>query len=411
MIKIQKGINADKGECDMKKKKIFCIVIAGVIVAGSVLWACFGKKIKMVYASLNSFKDENLAYTFQHTPEIQPTKKISKGENTFQFLKENNVVLPNEFYFEGVSYPSKEFLDNTKTSAMLVIKDDVIKYEKYFLGGDENTLFSSNSMGKSFVSALMGIAVSEGYISSIEDPIGKYIPEFIGTELENIPIRACLKMASGINFNEDTDMSNFSMRTLMGTPAMKVIAKYGIQEEPYIYRRYLSINTEILGQVITNATGYSLAEYMEEKLWKKIDAAHDAYWTLSNGTELAMGGLSVSLRDYARFARLYLKEGNYNGEQVLEKSWVKDSMDISEEYAKPGANNDAYNAIGYGYQWWIPEGEEGEFMAIGVYGQWIYVNPTKQVIIVKTSADPNFMEKGYELKHVEFFRAVAEGIL
>ena len=117
----------------------------------------------MVYASLNSFKDENLAYTFQHTPEIQPTKKISKGENTFQFLKENNVVLPNEFYFEGVSYPSKEFLDNTKTSAMLVIKDDVIKYEKYFLGGDENTLFSSNSMGKSFVSALMGIAVSEGY--------------------------------------------------------------------------------------------------------------------------------------------------------------------------------------------------------------------------------------------------------
>ncbi len=248
-------------------------------------------------------------------------------------------------------------------------------------------------------------------ISSIEDPIGKYIPEFVGTELENIRIRACLKMASGINFNEDTDMSNFSMRTLMGTPAMKVIAKYGIQEEPYIYRRYLSINTEILGQVITNATGYSLAEYMEEKLWKKIDAAHDAYWTLSNGTELAMGGLSVSLRDYARFARLYLKEGNYNGEQVLEKSWVKDSMDISEEYAKPGANYDAYNAIGYGYQWWIPEGEEGEFMAIGVYGQWIYVNPTKQVIIVKTSADPNFMEKGYELKHVEFFRAIAEGIL
>lgn len=163
--------------------------------------------------------------------------------------------------------------------------------------------------------------------------------------MENIPIRVCLQMASGINFNEDTDMSGFSMRTLMRKPAMKVISKYGMQEEPYTYRRYLSINTEILGQVIKNATGRSLAEYMEEKLWKKIGTAHDAY-----------------------------------------------------------------NAIGYGYQWWIPEGDKGEFMAIGVYGQWIYVNPANRVIIVKLSADPNFMEKGYELKHVEFFRAVAQEI-
>lgn len=257
----------------------------------------------------------------------------------------------------------------------------------------------------------MGIAVAEGHVGSVEDPLGKYIPEFKNTKLEDIPIKACLQMASGIDFNEDADMSGFSMRTLMGSPAMKVIAKYGMQEEPYTYRRYLSINTEILGKVITNATGYSLAEYMEEKLWKKIGAAHDAYWTLSNGTELAMGGLSVSLRDYARFARLYLNGGIYNGEQILSESWVRDSMDVSAEYSKPGANYDAYNAIGYGYQWWVPEGEEGEFMAIGVYGQWIYVNPAKQIIIVKTSADPNFMEKGYELKHVEFFRAVADGIV
>ena len=191
---------------------------------------------------------------------------------------------------------------------------------------------------------------------------------------------------------------------------MKVIAKYGTNEKPYAYRRYLSINTEILGQIIKNTTGRGLAEYMEEKLWKKIGTANDAYWTLSNGTELAMGGLSVSLRDYARFARLYLKGGNFNGEQIISREWIEESMDISAEYSKPGANNDVYNEIGYGYQWWIPEGNEQEFMAIGVYGQWIYVNPAKQVIIVKTSADPNFMEEDNELKHVEFFRAIADGI-
>lgn len=393
----------------MRKKRLLWILVA-VLAVIMVFWMFFGKRIKILYTSLNSFKDENLAYTFQHTPEIQPTKKISKGDETFRFQKEDNITLAEGFTFEDILYSTEEFIEDTQTSGLLVIQDDVIKYENYFFEGDENTLFSSNSMGKSFVSALMGIAVSEGDVDSVEDPVGKYIPEFAGTELENIPIRACLQMASGIDFDEDTDMSGFSMRTLMGVPAMKVISKYGMQEEPYTYRRYLSINTEILGEVITNATGYSLAEYMEKKLWKKLDTAHDAYWTLSNGTELAMGGLSVSLRDYARFARLYLNEGNYNGEQILPKEWVRDSLDVSAEYSKPGANQDAYNVIGYGYQWWVPEGEEGEFMAIGVYGQWIYVNPSKQVIIVKTSADPDFMEKDYEVRHVEFFRAVAGGL-
>lgn len=394
----------------MRKWKWFGIALGVVLVTAAVAGVLYGKKMKMLVVSLKSFRNENLAHTFQHTPEIQPTKKISRGEDTFSFQKEDNCPLAKQFVFADCSFETEAFLADTRTSALLVVKDDVIKYEQYFLGGGEDTLFSSNSMGKSFVSALLGIAVSEGDVEDIEDPIGKYVPEFVGTDLETIPIRACLQMASGIDFDEDTDMSGFSMRTLLGSPAMKVIAKYGVQEAPYTYRRYLSINTEILGAVITNATGRSLAEYMEEKLWKRIGAAHDAYWTLSNGTELAMGGLSVSLRDYARFARLYLNGGSYNGTRILPADWVRDSFDVSEAYAKPGANHDAYNAIGYGYQWWVPEGDEGEFMAIGVYGQWIYVNPTSQVIIVKTSADPDFMEKDYELKHVEFFRAVAHEI-
>ncbi len=394
----------------MKNMKRIGITAFCVAVAAGALWMGFGKKVKILTTSLNSLKDENLAPTFQHPPDIQPTAKISSGEKEFQFLKEDNIVLADEFRFKDVYYPVEKFMEDTKTSALLVIKDDIIRYEKYFFGGDESTVFSSNSMGKSFVSALMGIAVAEGDIESIEDPIGKYIPEFAGTEMESIPIKACLQMASGIQFDEDNDMSGFSMKTLMGVPAMKVIAKYGMQEEPYTYRRYLSINTEILGQVIKNATGRGLAEYMEEKLWKKIGTDHDAYWTLSNDTELAMGGLSVSLRDYAKFARLYLNGGNWEGEQILSEDWVKDSLDVSADYSRPGANNDPYNEIGYGYQWWVPEGNQNEFMAIGVYGQWIYVNPSKKVIIVKTSADPNFTSKDYEPKHVEFFRAIANEI-
>lgn len=391
----------------MNKSKLIGVIVISIVVLLGAIWLIWGDKIKIIYTSLNSFKDENLAYTFQHTPEIQPTKKVNKGEKTFQFQKEDQIALNGGFTFKGTSYPLEDFIKQTQTSGLLIIKDDVIKYENYFFGGDDTTLFSSNSMGKSFVSALMGIAVEEGYIDSIDDPIGKYIPEFKNTELEHVPIKACLQMASGIDFDEDTDMSQFSMKTLMGKPAMQVISKYGLKEQPFTSRKYLSINTEILGEIITNATGYSLTDYMEEKLWKKLDVSQDAYWTLSNGKELAMGGLSISLQDYARFARLYLNEGYYNGVQIIPKQWVKDSLDTSADYSKPNSTQDSYNAIGYGYQWWIPEGNENEFMAIGVYGQWIYVNPVSKVIIVKTSADPNFMEQDYELKHVAFFRAIS----
>ncbi len=394
----------------MKLWKRLGIVLCCLALILGAIWFCFGERLSLLYRSLQSFKDENLAYTFQHTPEIQPTVTIQGSAAPFEFAKEENIALVDGFQFEGSFYPTEPFLQDTKTSALLVIQDDVIRYENYFFGGDEATVFSSNSMGKSFVSALMGFAVADGFIDSVNDPLGKYIPEFVGTDLENIPIKACLQMASGIDFNEDTDMNSFSMRTLMGTPAMEVIAGYGVQEPPFTYRRYLSINTEILGQVIKNATGKGLGEYMEEKLWTRIGSAHDAYWTLNNGTELANGGLSISLRDYARFARLYLHEGNWNGEQLLPRDWIRDSLDISADYSKPGANNDGYNAIGYGYQWWVPEGDQGEFMAIGVYGQFLYVNPEQNVIIVKVNADPDFMAEHYELKHVEFFRAIADGL-
>ncbi|MGL5479072.1 MAG: serine hydrolase domain-containing protein [Clostridium sp.] len=391
--------------------KIIGVLIGAALVCAAVTSiVIYRKKIKLLYKSLNSFKDENLANTFQNIYNIQPTREIKRGNNLYGFIKDEE-DLPLGFEFKGEKFLVSDFLKNTKTSGLIVIKDDKIKHESYYLGANENTLFASNSMGKSFVSALMGIAIYEGYIESIDEPIGKYINEFKNTEIENIPIKACLQMTSGLAFDEDNDMSKYSMRTLLGTQAIKIISKIGLEEEPFKSRKYLSINTEILGEIIRNATGYTLTEFMEEKLWKKLGVERNAFWTLSNDKELAMGGLSISLRDYARFARLYLNNGVVNNEQVIPKEWIKDSMDISEAYAKPGASNDSYSDIGYGYQWWIPEGNEEEFLAIGVYSQWIYVNRAENIIVVKTSADPNFMEKDYELKHIEFFRELSKGYI
>ena len=180
----------------MKLWKRLGIVLCCLALILGAIWFCFGERLSLLYRSLQSFKDENLAYTFQHTPEIQPTVTIQGSAAPFEFAKEENIALVDGFQFEGSFYPTEPFLQDTKTSALLVIQDDVIRYENYFFGGDEATVFSSNSMGKSFVSALMGFAVADGFIDSVNDPLGKYIPEFAGTDLENIPIKACLQMAS-----------------------------------------------------------------------------------------------------------------------------------------------------------------------------------------------------------------------
>lgn len=387
------------------------IAIGVIVLIAGILLLIFGKRLKRMYVSLNSFRDKNLAYTFQHTPEIQPVKRIKRGDgDIFCFEMGETMQLPEQFSFQGQTYSVEQFLTDTKTTALLVIQDDGIRYEKYYMGGSENTLFVSNSIGKSFVSALFGIALSEGAITSVDDPLGTYIPAFRGTALEDIPLKACLQMASGIDFDEENDMNLFSLKTLLGVPAIRAIAKYGVQEKPFTRRRYQSINTEILGEVIVQATGKSLAAYMEEKLWTQIGVQHDAYWTLNNEKELAMGGLSISLRDYARFARLYLHNGRYNGKQILPAQWIKDSLDASAPYAKPHANGIPYDALGYGYQWWIPAGSEQEFAAIGVYGQWIYGNPTNHTIIVKLSADPNFVAPLYDEKNIAFLQELAHSI-
>lgn len=395
----------------MRVMKKFMIAIGVIILIAGILLLIFGKRLKRMYVSLNSFRDKNLAYTFQHTPEIQPVKRIKRGDgDIFCFEMGETMQLPEQFSFQGQTYSVEQFLTDTKTTALLVIQDDSIRYEKYYMGGSENTLFVSNSIGKSFVSALFGIALSEGAITSVEDPLGTYIPAFRGTALEDIPLKACLQMASGIDFDEENDMNLFSLKTLLGVPAIRAIAKYGVQEKPFTRRRYQSINTEILGEVIVQATGKSLAAYMEEKLWTQIGVQHDAYWTLNNEKELAMGGLSISLRDYARFARLYLHNGRYNGKQILPAQWIKDSLDASAPYAKPHANGIPYDALGYGYQWWIPAGSEQEFAAIGVYGQWIYGNPSNHTIIVKLSADPNFVAPLYDEKNIAFLQELAHSI-
>lgn len=381
------------------------VIFVGIVTVGLI----YGDRILLLYRTMNAFKEENLAHSFQTMYKIQPSIKISKGKNVSEF-EYNLLPMIDTFKFRGKDLTTEKFLKDTKTSGLLVISNNKITFENYYLGADQNTRFSSNSVCKSFVSALVGIAIDEGYINSVDDSIAKYVKEFKDTEMESITIKDCLQMSSGIAFDEAADMGKISITSLFGKSKMKSIVKLGLSHEPGTYRAYSSINTDILGEVVSNATGYRLSEYMEDKIWSRIGVENEAYWTLSDNKELANGGLHISLRDYARFGLLYMNNGIFDGRQIIPQSWIKASVETNAPHLRASYDGKAYDELGYGYQWWIPEGNDNEFMAIGVFDQWIYINPAKDVIIVKTSAHSKFEEDDNEKKTLELFRAIADNV-
>lgn len=387
-------------------KKYVMIGVAAVLAGMIIIGFIYREPILVLYRSIKAFQEENLAHSFQTMYEIQPTATIPKGERTSDFEYDVKPLI-DTFHFQGETLRVSDFLEETKTSGLLIISDDKIAFEEYYLGSDETTRFSSNSLCKSFVSALVGLAIEDGFIDSVDDSVAKYIPEFENTEIEKVTIKNCLHMASGINFDEVADMNKISVPSMFGKNKMKSIAALGLEHEPGTNRTYSSINTDILGEVVANATGRTLSEYMSEKIWSEIGVEQDAYWTLSGGKELANGGLHIALRDYARFARLYMDHGAFEGKQILPEQWIEDSIATNEAYLKAPHDGKPYEELGYGYQWWIPEGNEHEFTGIGVFGQWMYCNPTKKIIVVKTGADSGFEEDDKEKKSVAFFREIA----
>ena len=204
-------------------------------------------------------------------------------------------------------------------------------------------------------------------------------------------------------------------RIFLGQTTNDWIAQRKRGKVPGTEHHYISIDTQVLGMVLEAATGKSLAQYMQEKLWSSIGAEGDARWaTDAHGAVLAFAGLNARLRDYARFGQLYLDGGrNLRGVQVLPDAWVRESVKPRTPYLQPGREiQEGSPKLGYAYQWWIPKSEEGEFTAIGVYGQFIYVNPTRRVVIAKNSAYVDYNKDGdrMEYQSIEAFRAIARAM-
>lgn len=310
-----------------------------------------------------------------------PSLPIEKGNNSFTFFESNNNYkfnIPEKYNPDNKWNTFEQYLEKKKAVAFIVIRNDSLMYENYFAGYDETSIIPSFSASKSFVSALVGIAIDEGYIYSTSQSITFFLKELESPEFDRITIENLLNMRSGIKFNEGYNSPFADMaKYYYGTDLEKYITKLSVEEPPDIHYNYISVNTLLLSLIVERATNTKLNEYCRQKLWKPLEMEFGASWSIDseeNQTIKSFCCINARARDFAKFGRLYLHYGSWNGNQIVPEKWVKTTRSIL---------NDSRDSQGYPYtyQWRVLE--NGCFFAKGILGQYIFVNPDKNLIFVR----------------------------
>ncbi|GAB5380934.1 MAG: serine hydrolase [Aliiglaciecola sp.] len=380
-----------------------------------MLGMVFSSNLVRLYTAVTLYDEDKIVDNFLTLYQSFNANKIPASKTPFHFPQQLS-ELPTSFQLEGKSHSLDVFIEESGTTGLIVIKDGNIKYENYYRGHEQHKQHISWSVGKSFLSAMFGIAIDEGFIDSIEQPVTDYVPELRGSGYDGVRIKDVLQMSSGVKFNEDygdfySDINRFSRAVAFGTSLDEFSASLTRQREPGTYHHYVSIDTQVLGMVLDRALDVSLTEYLQAKIWEPLGMEYPTYWLKDDyDMELALGGLNVTLRDYAKFGWLYANKGNWFGEQIVPAQWVEDSVTPDAPHLMPGPNPASSSHSGYGYQWWIPYGAEDEFVAQGIYHQYIYIDPDKNLVIVKNSANHLYNDKSYNwsAKHMAMFRAIEQ---
>ncbi len=366
----------------------------------------------MINARANMFHPQLNFLIFQHLDKMFATRTVQAGEEVWT-LPYSRRSIEGKFEFEGSSCRLDEFLEKSAANALLVIKNGRIVHETYRNGSNETTRFISFSMAKSYVSTLIGLALFEGKIKSIDERVVDYLPEMQDSGYADASIRDLLRMRSGVDwlevyeFDSDTQLTQVHDNSLVAYKyrfcdyAANQSKRGGDPGEKF---NYSTLDTSVLGCILEKAVGMTGSQYMSEKLWKPAGMERDGFWIMdgpdSVGREFFGGGFNATLRDYGRFGLLMLNKGMANGKQVVPAAWIKEAT-VPEEENEAVAEG---RALGYKYQWWTISNSDA-YLAIGLHNQFIYIDPANNTVIVKLSHTPDPL--GWEAANVAFFKKVS----
>jgi CubicO group peptidase (beta-lactamase class C family) len=356
--------------------------------------------------------------TFSHSDTLFPVNNVPRGGAVRAFAPASDALrqkLENlRFRSGGEELDLYDYLADDRIAGLLILKDGKVVMEDYELGTRPETRWISFSMAKSISSTLVGAALKQGLIASIDDPVTKYVPALKGGVYDDVSVRNLLEMASGVKWDETYTDPRSDRRKLLDLQLankpgsivayMKALPRAGA---PGTIWNYSTGESFLVGALIEGATHKPLATYLSETLWSRLGMEQDATWWLESkgGMGLAGSGLGATLRDYGRFGQFVLEDGVINGERVVPEGWFQEAGKAHSIGGKP---------VDYGYLWWpLPPGDpihQGAFEARGIFGQHLYLNPREKLVIAVLSARPKPDGGRSPVSDAGFFAAVARSL-
>ena len=355
-----------------------------------------------------------LVSTLRHADRLFPTRTVSRGDRVLALPDREPLLANLSFTSNGKAFDLVDYIALNRVSGLLIVSDGRIAFETYQLGNREDTRWASMSIAKSVTATLIGAAIHDGHIASLDDPVTQYVRQLAGSAYEAVTIRQLLQMTSGVAWDETyTDPRSDRRRMLdiqhaqRAGGVLELMASLPRAAEPGTRWNYSTGETQVAGAVLHGAVRTPLAEYLSDRIWSKVGMAADATWWLESpdGLEVGGSGIAATLRDYGRFGLFLLADGVAGGERILPEGWVREA-----------GTSKIVNGqrVDYGYMFWpTPKAAgtrlEGSFEARGIFGQHIHVNPRDNIVIAVCGALPK--PKGMAMvDNPAFYAAVADAL-
>ncbi len=344
---------------------------------------------------------------YRNMEKIFPTRVIKRGGGIARLGSGDKLDMA---YLDNHQFwTTEEFMDSTNATAVVVLHRGKVVLERYRAGRDENSRWTSFSVAKSLSSTLVGAALKDGAIKSLDDRITDYLPGLKGSAYEGVTVRHLLNMTSGVKWNEDyadteSDVQKIrAEKSIDGSdPIVTYMARLPREAEPGTKFVYKTGETHLVGSLVRAATKKPLADYLSEKIWSRIGMQRDAVWSLDPaGNEYAGCCVSATARDFARFGRFFMKGAKVDGESIVPDGWVQMATTSTEAAKRPSGS-------GYGFQWWTTA--TPAYQGRGIFGQRLYIDPERDVVIVIQSAWPAATHPGNNAKSQGFVDAVLREI-
>lgn len=347
--------------------------------------------------NLLTWQGDDQIVAYRNLDRLMPVRTIPSGGNVLTLPEQLRDFASLRYEVDGESHSLKDYLDHNAVAGLLVLKDGNILLEHYGFGNDESSRWVTFSVAKSVVSMLTGAAVKDGYIQSIDDKVTDYLPQLKGSSYDRVSIRDMLQMASGVEWNEDyadpkSDVSNIPENVLK---MFDFLGSKGRAAAPGEKFNYNTGESNLAGAVLRAAIGNNLATYLSHKIWKPFGMEADAHWLTHQEGHGERGGccISATLRDYGRLGLFAMNGGQLpDGTRVLPKNWMDEST-------RPSKGNE-----GYGYLWWL--NDDQSYRALGIFGQSIYINPEKDLVVVSLGAWKTAVGESYSAHREGFLKAV-----